>query len=128
MKLNYETQAKAIFGILLSYDEIKHLKQEKEYIDLFKSSKSDNMMELWSEINYDENNEWEYADYACPYYDTIEKDAIYYLGYQLTHEHEDITILNDTWKEKIIKIIKQQCNKLNITYEEPKFYILPHII
>jgi hypothetical protein len=113
MGINYD--AKAIYGIILYFEDIEHLKEE--WKDLAETIGTNNIINLWDEMGY---------IYTWPYFDASEEDTIYFIGCELS-EGDDITELDNNWKQRIIRSIQYDCNELNIEYKEPSFYVRPHI-
>lgn len=112
--MKFSAEAKAIYGINLSYNEIKHLKNDPEWIELAEKIRDNSITLLWNEMGY---------DYTCPSYNCDDTEIIYLIGYHINSEF-DIINFN---KELIINNIKKICNKLHIKYKEPELHILPHI-
>lgn len=114
--MGIDIDAEAFYGIVFSYNQLKHLKTLKEWKELAEQIGTDNLYNLWTEWGF----------YCCsPYFDAPEEEVNYIIGLNITHY--SMTEIKELDEEQIKNEIKEDCIDLKLKYKDPKFIVLPHI-
>lgn len=109
-------EAKAFYGIVFSYSELKHLKDFNEWKELAEEIGTDNLPNLWSEWGF---------EYCNPYFDAAQEHVNYIIGVDISnYSMSKITELD---QEGIRKEIKTDCIDLKLDYKEPEFIVLVNV-
>ena len=115
--MGIDTDAKLVFGILLSWDDLKKVAGVVGVAD-----------EL--DMVYDDSEESAFCNmlgYACPWYNADCGDHIFYIGIGDEKENytaSDMVELGNGWEKTSYRKCLDKCG---IAFEEPKMFALPHV-
>lgn len=110
-------EAKAFYGIVFSYSELKHLITEDDWKELAKEIGTDNLVNLWSEWGF---------HYCRPYFDADQEHVKYIIGVDISNY--SMSKLKELDQERIKNEIKHECTDLELLdYKEPEFIVLADV-